>query len=146
MNTWNKGVTLATWLRAFYSSSLHHMTFCLPLLFTILLFLHDSLPLFFFLCPCASIPLALSLSLSASPSVPVCRYIPSPLAAFVADNRGRAGEMSKTEGWQKIKDVDGCGTFFSHTCTFTQGMRKLQDLGEIVWKTGAKHTAKPGTK
>lgn len=69
--------------------------------FTILLFLHGSLPLFFFFF-FACVPLypspSLFLSLSASPSVPVCRYIPSPLAVFVADNRVRAGQMSKTEG------------------------------------------------
>lgn len=68
--------------------------------FTILLFLHGSPSLSFFFFAC--VPLypspSLLLLLSASPSVPVCRYIPSPLAVFVADNRVRAGQMSKTEG------------------------------------------------
>lgn len=67
-NTWNKGVTLATWLRAFLQR-------CVSPPVSFLLFF----PRFMLVCHYVPHP---SLTLSASPSVPACRYIPSPLAAF----------------------------------------------------------------
>lgn len=125
INTWNKGVTLATWLRAFYAP--------LP---------YNAVPSLLFLSPSfcmapslSSIPVRLyvphpSLTFSASPPVPVCRYTPSPLAAFCC-TRGHRGEKKVWRNEQETRTTETKNLVHVPAHTHTWGQRKLQGLEGI---------------